>query len=136
MKYLVRPGSYEADYLGLLDDAIEPLRIGKKGLHVGKIYAMECDGELIAAFDVEEPEEHICCAGCVFKNGLEKHLRAVLEAISEFVRESKYEVIYVKCIEGWKVGENFLTHLGFIPQKVVEKDPLLDVQYRLYKRTV
>lgn len=136
MKYLVRPGSYEEDYIGLLDSAIEPLKIGKKGIEVGKIFAMECDGELIAAFDIEEPEEHVCCAGCVFKKGLEKHLRTVLDMIGTFVRENKYEVIYVKCIDGWKVGESFLTHLGFVPQKVVEKDPLLGVQLRLYKRTV
>lgn len=135
MKYLARHGSVE-DLVKMSEDFIEPVSFSLGEGNRGDIFVIECDGEIIATFDICEPDPGVCAVGCMFRHDLLKHLRVVMSMMEQFVFVKEYKEIYVKCIDGWKRGERFLTYLGFIPQKVVEKDRVDGVQYRLYKRVI
>ncbi|MCQ2075985.1 MAG: hypothetical protein MJZ20_02980 [Bacteroidaceae bacterium] len=136
--YTVRDGCYQ-DFVELNSRCIEPGEIDPE-YDYGPIYkTIECDGRAIAVFNLIEMDDGVVWVSCEFDKDLRKHLRAVLQMIRNYLLEPccAHYLMLCTCVQAdWKVGQDFLERLGFVAQKELEKHPVNNVEYKIYRRAL
>lgn len=136
--YTVRDGCYQ-DFVELNSRCIESGDLDPES-DFGPIYkTIECDGRSIAVFNIIEQDNGVVWIACEFDKDLRKHLRAVLKQIHDYLLEpccAHYLILCTAVQAGWKTGERFLERLGFVAEKKLEKHPVNNVEYKIYRRAL
>lgn len=99
------------------------------------IEIVSCDGVDIAGFLIKPIAKEACFCCCVFRKGLEKHVRFIKKVIEGFFEATEFKEVYAECRVRWTKGNRFMKFMGMEPQKKVEIDPRDGVKYRLYRRS-